>query len=246
MQEIEVISDFQEEPIPKFKPSTNWKEVPINDNGEKLVALNNLNPDLIRINPQYFNQNIPHALATMYVREGAASALLKAAQFLPKDLKLVIWDAWRPLDVQRALFDSFKRSLHIKYPDWDEKKLLKETQTYVSLPSDDPGKPSPHFTGGSVDLSICDKWNAELPMGVPFDFFGKEASTDFYERPDITPAEILFRNNRRLLFHILMKVGFTNYNEEAWHYDLGNQFDAARRQTVAVYGVPDTVLVAQY
>lgn len=32
-------------------------------------------------------------------------------------------------------------------------------------------------------------------------------------------------------------AGFTSYDEEYWHYDLGNQFDAVRKNAIAVYGL---------
>lgn len=34
----------------------------------------------------------------------------------------------------------------------------------------------------------------------------------------------------------MTRAGFTNYDEEYWHFDLGNQFDAIRRNSVAIYG----------
>lgn len=192
---------------------------------------------MIWIDPQYLKQNIPFAVGEMYLRDKAAKALVRAAKLLPDGLKIVVWDAWRPLGVQQSLFDTFKAELARKNPEWNNDRLNKETQTYVSLPSSDPKKPSPHNTGGAIDLSLCDFENKPLPMGVPFDFFGKESSTNYYENlPNITPEQIVYRNNRRLLFHIMSRAGFTNYEEEFWHYDFGNQFDAVRKNAVAVYG----------
>lgn len=234
----ETLTDLQNEPITVLRPSIGWKEVKIEENREGLVVLNDLDRNLVSIDPQYLNQKIPHALSLMYLREGAATALIKAAKLLPSGLKLLVWDAWRPLEVQQSLFDEFKDTLHMKNPDWDEERLIKETQTYVSLPSKDPNKPSPHNTGGAIDLSVCDSQNKPLPMGVPFDFFGKESATNYYETfPDINSEQIVFRNNRRLLFHVMSDAGFTSYDEEYWHYDLGNQFDAIRKNTIAVYGL---------
>ncbi len=237
MPELEIISKFQEERIPALTSSKGWKEVLIKENREKLVALNSLEPDLIHVDPQYLKQDIPHALSIMYLRDGAANRLVKAAKLLPKGLKFLVWDAWRSLEVQQSLFDEFKKRLHKENPDWNDEKLNTETQTYVSLPSRNPSRPSPHNTGGAVDLSVCDFQNKPLSMGVTFDFFGKEASTNYYETLESTNSEqVLSRNNRRLLFHVMTYAGFTNYNEEYWHFDFGNQFDAIRKHTFAVYG----------
>lgn len=233
----EAIKTYLENPIPVLKPSTGWKEIEIIECGEPLVPLNNLNPDLIVVDPQYLNQKIPHALSTTYLREGATNALIQASKSLPKGFKFVVWDAWRPLEVQQSLFDEFKHVLTIKNPDWNEDRLIKDTQTYVSLPSTNLSRPSPHNTGGAIDLSICNTQNIPLSMGVPFDFFGKESSTNFYENPqDSGTDQTTYRNNRRLLFNVMTRAGFTNYDEEYWHFDLGNQFDAIRRNSVAIYG----------
>lgn len=233
----EAIQTCLENPIPVLKSSAGWKEVEIRECGEPLVSLNNLNPDLIVVDPQYLNQKIPHALSTMYLREGATNALIEAAKSLPKGFKFVVWDAWRPLEVQQSLFDEFKHVLTINNQDWDEARLMKETQTYVSLPSTNPVRPSPHNTGGAIDLSICNIQNVPLSMGVPFDFFGKESATNFYENlQNSDPNQATYRNNRRLLFNVMTRAGFTNYDEEYWHFDLGNQFDAIRRNSVAIYG----------
>lgn len=99
-------------------------------------------------------------------------------------------------------------------------------------------KPSPHNTGGSVDLTICNSYDEPLPMGVEFDYFGPEVATNFYERRTlINPQEIVFRENRRLLYHTMDDAGISNYNEEYWHFDFGNQFDAVRtKKPYAIYG----------
>lgn len=238
MPGIKTLSELEKCPIPEPTSSRGWKDVLIVENGEKLVLLNNLSPTLIRIDPQYLKQNIPFAIEEMYLRDKAAKALIRATELLPDGLKIVVWDAWRSLDVQQSLFDTFKAELARKNPEWDDNRLNRETQTYVSLPSSNSKRPSPHSTGGAIDLSICDFENKPLPMGVPFDFFGKESSTNYYENlSNITQEQIVYRNNRRLLFHAMTRAGFTNYDKEYWHYDFGNQFDAIRKNTIAVYGV---------
>lgn len=224
-----VQSELLNKPIPELVSSAGWKDVPIRENGEKLVPLNELDSKYILADPQYFKQKIPHALPTMYVREAVAQKLLEAVKMLPEGYRLLIWDAWRPLEVQQSLFDDFKSKLHSKNPDWSEERLNTETQTYVSLPSTNPSCPSPHNTGGAIDLTICTEKGIPLSMGVPFDFFGPEAGTNYYEKlTNLTPAQTEARNNRRLLFHIMEQAGISNYDEEYWHFDYGNQFDAKR------------------
>ena len=97
----------------------------------------------------------------MFVRQDVAEQLKKAQEVLPQGMYLVVFDSYRTIEVQQALFDKYFRELQEQHPDWDKDKLLTETQGYVSLPSTDPTKPSPHNTGGSVDLAIF-----QLPQGI--------------------------------------------------------------------------------
>jgi D-alanyl-D-alanine dipeptidase len=66
-------------------------------------------------------------------------------------------------------------------------------------------------------------------MGTEFDHFGTKAATRYFEEKlersenlSIDEAEAL--DNRRLLYHIMTSQGFTNYLEEWWHFDFGDQF----------------------
>lgn len=69
----ETLTELQNEPIPTLRQSTGWREVMIEENGENLVVLNNLDQDLVIVDPQYLNQKIPHALSLMYLRQSAAT-----------------------------------------------------------------------------------------------------------------------------------------------------------------------------
>lgn len=223
-------------PVPETVNSRAWKNIPIKECGEPLVPLNNLNADLITIVPQYFKQGIAFAKPIQYARASVAEKLLRAAKLLPNAHKLIIWDAWRPLEVQQALFDSFVNKLTKKHPAIRPDEIKEMAQTYVSLPSKDPLKPSPHFTGGAVDLTVVDFIGIPLDMGTEFDHFGPEAATRYYEDNNLLPVQAY---NRRLLYHAMTKAGFSSYDEEWWHFDYGNQFDAARtRKPWAIYGCP--------
>lgn len=108
---------------------------------------------------------------------------------------------------------------------------------FVSLPSLDPQKPSPHLTGGSVDLTIATLDGLYLDMGTPFDDFSERAHTAFYnDKGGDSPAN----RNRELLYSCLTSVGFTNYPSEWWHYDYGNQFWGSATGSNAIYGLIDS------
>lgn len=222
-------------PIPKLNKVDGWKNIEIRECGEKLVPINGQFASSILVDAQYYKQNIPHASETMFTREGVLKQLLVAASYLPKGYKLLIWDAWRPLEVQKAIFDSYVKKLKEKNNVPNE-NLIELAQKYVSLPSQDTKKPSPHYTGGAIDLTICDQNGNQLKMGTHFDHFGPESAMCFYEnsRPHSICAQ-----NRRLLYHVMTKAGFSSYDEEWWHFDFGNQFDAAKKkEQFAIYGSP--------
>ena len=66
-----------------------------------------------------------------------------------------------------------------------------------------------------------------------------ETSTRFYEELDPAQLDDQGRQclvNRRLLWNVMTQVGFSNYPEEWWHFDFGNQFDAIQSGRQAIYG----------
>lgn len=146
-----------------------WKTIPIKDDGrsDPLVPLGPLSQEagIITTSSIYFGEhsNSPYAkkthrlegsLLTLFARQSVARRLLAAEQRLPAGHHLIVFDAYRPYQVQKSLHDFYKQKLTEKYPDRDSETLEAETQKYVSLPSTDPARPSPHSTGGAVDVAI--------------------------------------------------------------------------------------------
>lgn len=154
----------------KGESVSGWKQVEIRPEQAKFVPLGIYSPKfyLIHTSSLYFgedesspchNNPLSGSVITMFVLEEVAKMLLesqKMLQGLPgcKAMYLVPWDTWRSLETQQALYDTYFNSLKIKCPELSDQELTEATQTYVSLPSRDPKKPSPHNTGGSVDLTI--------------------------------------------------------------------------------------------
>lgn len=232
-------AEFKNIPIPEINPVQGWKEVTVVECGQKLILLNNLASDSIIVNAQYYKQRIDHAKPEMYAREEVGERLIKTAKLLPKGFKLLIWDAWRPLEVQQSLFDGYKKDLALANPDTEEEELIKLTQTYVSLPSSLPNRPSPHYTGGAIDLSIANEKGEAIFMGTEFDHFGPEAAARYFENIQNikNTKDKLAQENRRILIHSMQTAGFSVYDEEWWHFDFGNQFDAKRsKKDHAIYG----------
>jgi UDP-N-acetylmuramoyl-tripeptide--D-alanyl-D-alanine ligase len=230
-------NDLQSFSIPEYSREELmvWKTIPIVERGSSLIEISQLS-DRIIVKPMYFESGIHGSVLNCYTRPEIAEKILKVSERLPDHLSLLVYDAWRPLSVQQSLFDLFKSRIKEENPNLSDFELLNETQKYVSLPSSNPSKPSPHFTGGSIDLTIFDTFTGrELDMGTSFDDFTEKANTRSLEKAQ-SVSNINVIENRRLLYHLMAQEGFANYAYEWWHFDYGNQWWAKHNNTVAIFG----------
>jgi len=103
----------------------------------------------------YIDQNaLAGSLLTIFVRQKVAERLLVAQQLLPEDHYLLVFDAYRPLRVQESLYHFYYDHLRALHPNKSKANLSEETQQYVSIPTTDQTRPSPHSTGGAIDLAL--------------------------------------------------------------------------------------------
>ncbi|WP_299233814.1 M15 family metallopeptidase [uncultured Halomonas sp.] len=226
-------------PIPEA-PGPDWpvlSRIPIEGSDEPLIPLS-LAPAPIKVFPVYAKQGLPGAINECYVREGVYRRLLEVARALPEDMGLIILDGWRPWRVQQYLFDTLQEAIRGRHPELAEEELLTRTREFVSVPSDDPAAPSPHLTGGAVDVTLSDGDGLPLDMGTLFDEAVPASHTAYYETLE-KPTELQrrVRANRRLLYTMMRKAGFTNLPSEWWHFDAGDQLWAHYGQhDKAIYG----------
>jgi D-alanyl-D-alanine dipeptidase len=126
-----------------------------------------------------------------FLRPAVAKALVQVHQALKKEgLALKMFDCYRPRPIQWALWK--------KVPD----------PRYVA----NPRKGSMHNRGTAVDLTLVKLNEEELPMGTPYDYFGKEAHTAYQQLPDDVLA------NRKKLHDSMKKAGFAPIRTEWWHF----------------------------
>ncbi len=158
-------------------------------------------PRVLRLS-SYWHAGWTRATPRTLLREGAAAALVSAAESLPEDWGLVVFDAWRPLDMQIELYEAA----------YSDPSL---PPGFVAPPSTDPALPPPHLTGGTVDVSLT--WRGiPLELGTPFDHFGPEARADALENEPGPSREL-----RRVLYRTMRGAGFVVLDCEWWHYELG-------------------------
>lgn len=155
-------------------------------------------------------------LELAYLQPEPARALVKASRLLRRDnphLRLLVYDAARPLSVQHIL--------------WKKLDSLSEEERkkYVA----DPDEASIHNYGCAVDLTLFDlETGRPLDMGTPFDYFG-ELAYPRLERQMLNEGKLSLKqlNNRILLRSILRDVGFTPITTEWWHFNFYSRKTAA-------------------
>lgn len=210
-----------------------WQEVDsieINENFEGLIPTSL--SSIIKCYPIYHKMGLKNSIAECWVRSSIFDRLIAAASFLPKNITLVVLDGWRSVLIQEQLYktlvDFIKRDS--KYSKLSQEEIENIARVKVSPPRTDDKEPSPHITGGSVDVTLCDEHGRLLEMGSLFDENIPASTSNFLE----TCAENDYtqeRKNRRLLYKAMIKAGFTNLPSEWWHYDYGNQLWAYYSKT---------------
>lgn len=218
-------ADLRQQAIPHH-PEPSWSQlsrIPIEAREESLVPMS-LAPPPVRVYPAYARMEIPGAVNECHVREEVYRRLLAVARALPAGLTLLVLDGWRPWRVQQYLFETLSETIRETHPGISDDELLERTREFVSLPSTDANAPSPHLTGGAVDVTLCDADGLPLEMGSVFDEATATSHTAAFEgRLDLTSDQISARDNRRLLYHNMLAQGFTNLPSEWWHFDFGDQ-----------------------
>lgn len=161
-----------------------------------MVRVVDIIPD-IRLDIRYaaaenFTGEVIYESAEAYLRRGTAEKLAKAQEELEElGYSLTVWDAWRPVAAQFALW-----------------RVCPDAR-YVADPFNGF---SGHCRGNTVDITITtlDGESVELPSG--FDDFSALADRDYTDVSEAAAA------NARLLEDVMTRAGFAGYSAEWWHY----------------------------
>lgn len=130
-----------------------------------------------------------------FLRYDVAKRLLRAQRLLKRQgYRIKIWDAYRPLSVQKIL--------------WKHKP-----DSRFVMP---PRTGSPHNRGGAVDCTLVDKNGRELPMPSGYDEFSSHAHRN---SQNMGAAQ---RQNMLILERAMRKVGFIPLPTEWWHFSAPN------------------------
>ncbi|WP_288258811.1 M15 family metallopeptidase [uncultured Prochlorococcus sp.] len=222
-----------------------WNKIPIKDNGDKLIVI----PSCLKfLDPHpYFNLGAPYKDKNFIwkLREEVVNRLVKVNDHLisKSSFNLLIYDSWRPLEVQEFMFkrafllECEKSDIDISFENIKSyPSILKKVEKFWAYPSYDARFPPPHSTGGALDVCLSDKEGNLIEMGSMVDQMDETSNPYFYA--NIKNEEAIIWNSRRnLLREIMTKFGFVQHPNEWWHFSYGDQLWAWKNKKAnALYG----------
>ena len=222
-----------------------WNKIPIKENGDTLIALPS---NLKFLDPHpYFHLGAPYKDKTSIwkLREEVVNRLVKVNDYLisKSSFNLLIYDSWRPLEVQEFMFkrafllECEKSDIEISFENIKSyQSILKKIEKFWAYPSYDNRCPPPHSTGGALDVCLSDKDGNLVEMGGMVDQMDETSNPYIYE--NIKNEEAIIWNSRRnLLREIMTKFGFAQHPNEWWHFSFGDQLWAWKNKKAnALYG----------
>ncbi len=227
-----------------------WSPIPIQDCGEPLEPLPS---SLWRLEPHpYVSLGAPYGsgASPFRLRRGVIARLLAADAALAagaEGWRLAIFDAWRPVAVQRFMVDhSIAEECRARGLDPDNAEgaarqaVVEAVARFWAEPSPDPATPPPHSTGGAVDLTLADTTGSPLAMGGAIDAIGPVSEPDHFAAAAVAdPAgeAARWQHRRDRLAAVMAAAGFARHPNEWWHFSHGDQLWAwSRAEAAAIYG----------
>jgi len=149
-----------------------------------------------------------------FLQPDVARMLAEAHHYLKSlypDLRLLVYDALRPLSVQQTMWERVKDTPYHRYVAHPDRLSL-------------------HNFGAAVDLTIADSLGRQLDMGTSFDHFGRAAGIS--DEEGLIRQGILSRHqvqNRQLLRKVMHHAGFRTVSGEWWHFNACSLQEAKQR-----------------
>ena len=209
-----------------------YSHIPIAECGEALQPI----PDrFARVNPHpYQSLGADYGDRSPFMlREGAILALIKAETYLQclyPNWRLLIFDAYRPIAVQKFMVDYTTQALSQKYKlALDDPQLQELVFTFWAVPSDNPLHPPPHSTAGAIDLTLM-KDGIPIDMGAPIDESSERSFPDYFQtlNPEV-------HHHRQILLKVMTYAGWVRHPQEWWHFSIGDQSWAWQKGAPCAY-----------
>ena len=168
----------------------------------------------------FLGEKLYTEVAKAYLQKDVALRLSMVQKSLTRTfpgLKLVIYDALRPVSIQQKMWQAL------------DTLIPSERGKYVS----NPKNLSLHNMGAAIDLSILDAKGAPLDMGAGFDDFRPIAypslEDSFLRTGQLTPSQV---KNRKILRNAMQAQGFRQLPTEWWHYNACSRAEAKLKYKV--------------
>jgi len=203
------------------------------------------------------------------IRHDIAQRLVRANTFLATNpdvrealgapARIRVDDALRPQAVQRYAYEKAWPAIIARmHPELSSEQVLEQVPNYCAKPgSDDKLTPTPHLTGGAVDVALVNLETGKAfdrghqggkVKGTAFPDFHEgyhltEGASDIANSPEQTEAaapgsEIVL--GRRVLYHAMTNIGELTVNpNEIWHYGAGDPLSAYVNGGQPYYGVAE-------
>jgi len=213
------------------------KTVPVIDKGpiefEGLIDVQSLNKDIFcelkyATDDNFMGFQLYKSIKRPYLQPDVAERLSQCQSYLSNldsSLHLLIYDAARPVSVQKLMWDALDTIPPV------------HRGKYVS----NPGHRSLHNMGAAVDITICNAEGVPLDMGASFDEFAEIAyprmEYHFLKNGELSQQQY---DNRLLLRKVMKSQRFRQLPTEWWHYNAYSR-DVARIKYKVLRTEPDSL-----
>ncbi len=139
----------------------------------------------------FLKQTVYDCVQCLLIPEVAKSLVKANDEFCELGYKIKLFDCYRPVSVQKKMWKIFPKPGYVGNP-------------YKSG--------SIHNRGAAIDMTIVTLNDSILDMGSDYDHFGKEAHMDHPHNDTVV-------KNRKLLWSVMKKHGFSPIRTEWWHFN---------------------------
>ena len=156
-------------------------------------------------------------ITNAYLQPDVALMLAEAHRYLKTldtGLRLLVYDAARPVSVQKIMWERVKDTPYHRYVAHPDRLSL-------------------HNFGAAVDLTLADSLGNPLNMGTPFDHFGRASAINDEDR--LIAQGIITKQqakNRQLLRQLMLHAGFHSISGEWWHFNACSLQEAKQRYEI--------------
>lgn len=207
---------------------------------------------------------VPGVPPNLYLRRSVAETLANInnalqnpvfTDFFGGEVELYVEDALRSVSLQTQLHDALIPALlHNNHPEMSDEAVAERIKDLIAIPSSDPKKPSPHATGGALDIILRYEQNtnhyvedSQVPMGHKDGDTSDRILPDYFElKEPLTDEDKSARRNRRAYYAVMsgrvpgIDTGLVCNPTEWWHWGSGDQLAAkVRGDDSAYYSVAD-------